>query len=169
MWSHPGKKLLFMGGEFAQFAEWNNDQSLDWHLTQWAGHWRMQDLVSDLNRLYREEPALYEADVDPAGFEWLDADSRDSNSVAFLRKSPSTGKQVLVAGNFSPLFRTGYRIGVPREGFYPEILNTDSHLYGGSNFGNNGGVASEPVPCHGQPHSVIVSLPPLSVLWFRVP
>ncbi len=169
MWAHPGKKLLFMGGEFAQFYEWNHEQSLDWHLTQWADHWRMQNLVSDLNRIYKSHPALWEADVEPGGFQWIDANNADDNAVAFLRKSPSTGRQILVAGNFSPVIRNGYRVGVPKPGFYREILNTDSHLYGGSNFGNNGGVHAEAVPCHGQPCSVVVALPPLATLWFEVP
>jgi 1,4-alpha-glucan branching enzyme len=169
MWSHPGKKLLFMGGEFAQFSEWNHDQSLDWHLTQWADHWRMQNLVSELNKLYRESPALWEADVDPSGFQWVDANNADDNAVAFLRRAPSQGQQILVAGNFSPLIRSGYRVGVPRPGHYQERMNTDSHLFGGSNFGNNGGVEAQPVPCHGFPYSVVLDLPPLAVLWLEVP
>ncbi len=169
MWAHPGKKLLFMGGEFAQFYEWNHEQSLDWHLTQWADHWRIQNLVSDLNRIYKSHPALWEADVEPSGFQWIDANNADDNAAAFLRKSPSRGRQILVTGNFSPVIRGGYRVGVPKPGFYREILNTDSHLYGGSNFGNNGGVHTEPVPWHGQPYSVLVSLPPLATVWFEVP
>jgi 1,4-alpha-glucan branching enzyme len=168
MWAHPGKKLIFMGSEFAQFVEWNHERSLDWHLTQWADHWRMQNLVSDLNKIYRSHPALWETDVDPAGFQWIDANNADDNAVAFLRKSPSTGRQILVTGNFSPVIRNGYRVGVPKPGYYRELLNTDSHLYGGSNFGNNGGVHAEPVPWHGQPYSVVVSLPPLATLWFEV-
>jgi 1,4-alpha-glucan branching enzyme len=169
MWAHPGKKLLFMGCEFAQFNEWNNDQSLDWHLTEWAPHYRMQDLIRDLNRLYLGHPALWEADVEPAGFQWIDANNADDNAVAYLRKSRDGSDQLLVVGNFSPVIRNGYRVGVPKPGFYPEVLNTDSYFYGGSNFGNNGGVHSEEIPAHGQPHSVVVSLPPLSTLWFEIP
>ena len=169
MWAHPGKKLLFMGNEFAQFSEWNHNQSLDWHLTQWADHWRMQDLVRDLNRIYQSHPALYEADVDPAGFQWVDASNADDNAVAFLRKSPATGRQILVTGNFSPVIRQGYRVGVPKPGYYREIMNTDSHLYGGSNFGNGGGVDAQNVPWHGMPFSIVVSLPPLATVWFEVP
>jgi len=169
MWAHPGKKLLFMGSEFAQFHEWNHETSLDWHLTQWADHWRMQNLISDLNRLYKANPALWEADVEPAGFQWIDASNADDNAVAFLRKSTSTGQQVLVTGNFSPVIRNSYRVGVPKPGFYRELLNTDSHLYGGSNFGNNGGVHAEPVPHHGMPYSVVVALPPLATVWFEIP
>ncbi len=169
MWAHPGKKLLFMGCEFAQFSEWNHNQSLDWHLTEWADHWRMQNLIGDLNKLYRSHPALFETDVDPSGFQWIDANNADDNAVAFLRKSPSTGRQILVTGNFSPVIRNGYRVGVPKPGYYPEIMNTDSYLYGGSNFGNGGGVEAQSIPCHGQPYSVLVSLPPLAVVWFEIP
>lgn len=169
MWAHPGKKLIFMGSEFAQFHEWNHETSLDWHLTQWADHWRMQNLISDLNRLYKGHPALWEADIEPAGFQWIDASNADDNAVAFLRKSPATGRQILVTGNFSPVIRNGYRVGVPKSGYYREMLNTDSHLYGGSNFGNNGGVHAEPTPWHGQPFSVVVALPALATVWFEVP
>jgi 1,4-alpha-glucan branching enzyme len=169
MWAHPGKKLIFMGSEFGQFAEWNNEQSLDWHLTEWADHWRMQNLISDLNRIYKENPALWEADMEPSGFQWIDANNADDNAVAFLRKSPSTGREILITGNFSPVIRNGYRVGVPRPGYYREIMNTDSHLYGGTNFGNNGGVHAEAVSCHGQPFSVVVSLPPLATVWFEAP
>ena len=169
MWAHPGKKLLFMGCEFGQFAEWKHSQSLDWHLTQWADHWRTQNLIRDLNHLLREYPALYEADVDPAGFHWIDLNRTDDNTVAFMRKSLKTGKQVLCVGNFSPVIRTNYRVGVPHSGFYKEILNTDSHVYGGSNFGNNGGVNTKDEPCHFLPFSIEISLPPLAVVWFEVP
>jgi 1,4-alpha-glucan branching enzyme len=169
MWAHPGKKLLFMGCEFAQFSEWNHNQSLDWHLTQWADHWRMQNLIIDLNKLYKSHPALFEADVDSAGFQWIDSNNADDNAVAFLRKSSATGRQILVTGNFSPVIRNGYRVGVPKPGYYREIMNTDSHLYGGSNFGNGGGVEAQAFACHGLPYSVVVSLPPLAVVWFEVP
>jgi 1,4-alpha-glucan branching enzyme len=169
MWAHPGKKLLFMGCEFGQFSEWNHNQSLDWHLTEWADHWRLQNLIGDLNRLYRSHPALFGTDVDPAGFQWIDSNNADDNAVAFLRKSPSADRQILVTGNFSPVIRNGYRVGVPKPGFYREMMNTDSYLYGGSNFGNGGGVEAQSIPCHGQAYSVLVSLPPLAVVWFEVP
>ncbi|HUO58211.1 MAG TPA: 1,4-alpha-glucan branching protein GlgB [bacterium] len=169
MWAHPGKKLLFMGGEFGQFAEWNHDQSLDWHLTQWADHWRLQNLVRDLNHHLIDHPALHEADNDPSGFQWVDANNVDDNIAAFLRKSPATGRQILCVGNFSPVIRGRYRVGVPKAGYYREMLNTDSHLYGGGNFGNHGGVEAQAVQAHGMPYSAEVSLPPLSVVWFEVP
>lgn len=169
MWAHPGKKLLFMGGEFAQFYEWNHEQSLDWHLTQWADHWRMQDYMKDLNRIYKENPALWEADTDPSGFQWVDVHNANENVVAFLRKSPKTGRQLLCIGNFSPVLRHGYRVGLPKWGYYKEILNSDSAHYGGSNFGNGGGVQSEDISYQGMPHSAIVFLPPLSILWFEAP
>ncbi len=169
MWAHPGKKLLFMGSEFGQFKEWNHDQSLDWHLTQWADHWRSMDLVKDLNKVYKENPAFWEADVDSSGFQWVDASNGDENIVAFLRKSPSTGRQILVAANFSPVIRTNYRVGVPKPGYYKEVMNTDSHIYGGSNFGNNGGLNSTDMAFHGLPNSIVMSLPPLAVIWLEVP
>jgi 1,4-alpha-glucan branching enzyme len=169
MWAHPGKKLLFMGSEFGQFKEWNHDGSLDWHLTQWADHWRSMDLVKDLNKVYKENPAFWEADVEHTGFQWVDASNADENIVAFLRKSPATGRQVLVVANFSPVIRNHYRVGVPKQGYYKEILNTDSRIYGGSNFGNNGGVHSEDVSFHSLPKSLVLSLPPLAVIWFEVP
>jgi len=169
MWAHPGKKLLFMGSEFGQFLEWNHNVSMDWHLTQYADHWRLQDLIRDLNKIYKENPALHESDSDPAGFQWVDVNNADENIVAFLRKSPATGKQILCVGNFSPVIRYNYRVGLPKWGYYKEILNTDSHIYGGSNFGNNGGVHSEDVPYQGQPHSAVLNLPPLATLWFEAP
>jgi len=169
MWAHPGKKLLFMGSEFGQFREWNHDTSLDWHLTQWADHWRSMDLVKDLNAIYKENPAFWEADVEHTGFQWVDASNANENIVAFLRKSPSTGRQVLIVANFSPMIRTDYRVGVPKQGYYKEILNTDSHNYGGSNFGNNGGLHSTDLGWHGLPHSIVLSLPPLAVVWLEVP
>ena len=129
----------------------------------------MQNLVKDLNRLLKEHPALYEADVEHAGFQWVDGNNVDDNIVAFLRNSPATGQQILVVGNFSPVIRHGYRVGVPKSGYYREIMNTDSHLYGGSNFGNGGGVEAQAIGHHGLPYSAVVSLPPLAVIWFEVP
>ena len=130
---------------------------------------RPSDFLIDLNRLYKSHPALFEADVDSAGFQWIDSNNADDNAVAFLRKSPATGRQILVTGNFSPVIRNGYRVGVPKPGYYREMMNTDSHIYGGSNFGNGGGVEAQALACHGLPYSVVVSLPPLAVVWFEVP
>jgi 1,4-alpha-glucan branching enzyme len=169
MWAHPGKKLLFMGGEFAQVNEWYHEQSLDWHLLEQPEHRGVQALVRDLNRLYRKIPALWEADTEPAGFHWIDANNADENVVAFLRIAPSSGRRIVCVGNFSPVVRYNYRVGLPHPGFYREILNTDSALYGGSDVGNQGGIRAEGTPWHGQPCSAALTLPPLSTVWFEVP
>jgi 1,4-alpha-glucan branching enzyme len=168
MWAYPGKKLLFMGGEFGQRSEWNHDASLDWHLLE-AGpyHRGLQRLVADLNRLYRAEPALHQLDFDPAGFQWMDCSDWEQSIVSFCRFARDTETLILCACNFTPVPRQGYRVGVPREGFYAEVLNTDSELYGGSNTGNGGGVPSQPIPWHGQPHSVLLTLPPLGAVLLR--
>jgi len=168
MWAYPGKKLLFMGGEFGQRSEWSHDASLDWHLLE-AGpyHRGLQRLVADLNRLYRAEPALHQLDFDPAGFQWMDCSDWEQSIVSFCRFARDTETLILCACNFTPVPRQGYRVGVPREGFYAEVLNTDSELYGGSNTGNGGGVPSQPIPWHGQPHSVLLTLPPLGAVLLR--
>jgi 1,4-alpha-glucan branching enzyme len=168
MYGHPGKKLLFMGNEFGQSGEWNHDRSLDWHLLE-AGpfHRGVQRLVRDLNHLYRAEPALHEQDCDPAGFQWIDCCDAEQSVVSFLRRARDPDDFVLVACNFTPVPRHGYRVGVPRPGFYRELLNTDATTYGGSDVGNQGGIPSEPVPWQGQPHSLIVTLPPLAVLFLK--
>jgi 1,4-alpha-glucan branching enzyme len=168
MYGHPGKKLLFMGGEFAQSGEWSHDRSLDWHLLD-AGpfHRGVQGLVRDLNHHYRAEPALHERDCDPAGFQWIDCCDAEQSVLSFLRRARDPDDFVLVACNFTPVPRHGYRIGVPRAGFYRELLNTDAAVYGGSDVGNQGGVPSEPVPWQGQPHSLVVTLPPLAVLFLK--
>ncbi|MGH7986072.1 MAG: 1,4-alpha-glucan branching protein GlgB [Candidatus Binataceae bacterium] len=169
MWARPGKKMIFMGDEFGQWNEWNHDQSLDWHLSQSGEHRQLQDLVRTLNRIYRDEPALYEADTEPAGFRWIDADNADANTVAFMRIAPQSGRRLLCACNFSPVIREGYRIGVPVGGLYREILNTDAAMFGGSNVGNAGALMAEAVPSHGFPYSLALKLPPLSVVWFAFP
>jgi 1,4-alpha-glucan branching enzyme len=165
MYGHPGKKLLFMGGELAQSAEWNHDRSLDWHLLD-AGpfHRGVQHLVRDLNHLYRAEPALHEQDHEAAGFQWIDASDRAQSVVSFLRRARDPDDVIVVVCNFTPVPRHGYRIGVPRSGFYRERLNTDAAVYGGGNLGNGGGVPSQAVAWQGQPHSVVLTLPPLAVL-----
>ncbi|MGH7813286.1 MAG: 1,4-alpha-glucan branching protein GlgB [Candidatus Binataceae bacterium] len=169
MWARSGKKLLFMGEEFGQWNEWNNEASLDWNLLGDPEHRGLQTLVRDLNRLYRAEPALWEADTEPDGFQWLEPDDADSNAIAFLRIAPSSGRAVVCVCNFSPVVRSGYRIGVPRPGLYREMLNTDSETYGGSNVGNVGGVMSAPISRRGFPHSIAIELPPLATVWFEAP
>jgi 1,4-alpha-glucan branching enzyme len=169
MWARSGKKMIFMGGEFGQWREWNHDNSLDWHLLTEPDHRGLQALVRDLNRLYRAEPALWEADLEPAGFQWIDANNGDENIIAFMRIAPSTGRKVVCICNFSPVVREGYRIGVPERGLYREILNTDAAGYGGSNVGNSGGVFADTHGSHGMMFSLVLRLPPLGVLWFEVP
>ncbi|MBI4444573.1 MAG: 1,4-alpha-glucan branching protein GlgB [Acidobacteria bacterium] len=167
MYGHPGKKLLFMGGEFGQWNEWNFDASLDWHLLQWESHVQLQRFVRDLNHIYRSEPALHQVDFDWAGFEWIDFHDADSGVIAFLRRARDPDDFVVVVCNFTPVPRLGYRIGVPREGLYRELLNSDSAFYGGSNLGNSGGVPSEPRPFQAFPHSLKLTLPPLSTLFLK--
>jgi len=166
-WTQPGKKLLFMGGELGQWREWNHDTSLDWHLLDDPAHRGVQRWVRDLNTTYRAEPALYEGDCDPAGFQWIDANDADQSTLAYLRWSRSRREAVLVACNFTPLPRPNRRLGVPWAGNWQEILNSDAPLYGGSGQGNLGGVATTPVAAHGQPQSLVVTLPPLSVVVFK--
>ncbi len=169
MWARPGKKLLFMGGEFGQWKEWSHDESLDWDVLQGSEHRGLQALVGELNRFYRAQPALWEADHDHAGFQWIAADNADDNMIAFMRIAPNSGQRLICVGNFSPVPRYKYRIGVPFPGYYREILNTDAAVWGGSNAGNAGGVATEPVPYNGLQYSISITLPPLGVLWFDVP
>jgi 1,4-alpha-glucan branching enzyme len=169
MWARPGKKMLFMGGEFGQWHEWNHDESLHWHLTQYDEHRQLQALVRDLNRIYRAEPALWEADNEPASFRFIDADNADDNVIAFMRSPRSDARRLICVCNFSPAVRYGYRIGVPAPGRYHEILNTDSAYFGGSNVGNSGGVGAEALSRHGFDYSLVLTLPPLAVVWLAVP
>jgi 1,4-alpha-glucan branching enzyme len=166
MWAHPGKKLLFMGGELAQESEWNHDASLEWHLLERPEHAGMQTLIRDLNAVYRHEPALYEVDFEAAGFRWLDANDVPRNIVAFLRVAADGERAVAVVANLSPVPREHYRLGLPHGGRWREAVNTDSELYGGSNVGNLGGGEAEDCPWQGQPYSIEITLPPLAVLWF---
>ncbi|MGS0545675.1 1,4-alpha-glucan branching protein GlgB [Pseudomonas sp. Y5-11] len=163
MWTHPGKKLLFMGCEFGQWREWNHDQQLDWYLLQYSEHKGVQKLVGDLNRLYREEPALHDQDDAPQGFQWLIGDDAINSVYAWLRWSKD-GKPVLVVANFTPVPRQSYRVGVPFAGRWNELLNSDADTYAGSNYGNGGGAFTEEVPSHGQSLSLELNLPPLAVL-----
>jgi 1,4-alpha-glucan branching enzyme len=166
MWAYPGKKLLFMGNEFGQSGEWSHDRSLDWHLLDMGPYHRgLQRLVADLNRLYRAEPSLHQQDCEPEGFAWIDCADTEQSVVAFARFARDRSRLTLCVCNFTPVPRHGYRVGVPTSGFYREILNSDSGLYGGSDAGNGGGVYATPVPWHGQPHSVLLTLPPLGALW----
>jgi 1,4-alpha-glucan branching enzyme len=166
MWAHPGKKLLFMGGELAQEAEWSHERSLDWHLLENRENAGVQALVRALNSVYRETPALWEVDFDPRGFWWLEPNDAEANVVAFCRAGEDPVGDVLACVcNLSPVVREGYRLGLPQPGRWVEALNTDSSFFGGTNAGNLGGVEAEAVGWAGQPFSAAVTLPPLSVLW----
>jgi 1,4-alpha-glucan branching enzyme len=171
MWAHPGKKLLFMGGEFGQWREWAHESSLDWHLLEQPRHAGVRRWVADLNRLLRAEPALHQVDFDNAGFEWVDWQDAASSVLSFLRLprggSTPAAAPVLVACNFTPTPRVGLRVGVPQGGRWRELANSDAPLYGGSGMGNLGSVEAQPVSAHGRPFSLQVTLPPLSVVFFK--
>ncbi|HBL26944.1 MAG TPA: 1,4-alpha-glucan branching enzyme [Acidobacteria bacterium] len=167
MWAQPGKKLLFMGGELAQYREWNHDASLDWHLLDDEAHAGILRWLTDLNQLYREDPAFWELDVEPEGFEWIDANDAENSVLSFLRK-PKTGAPVVAVFNCTPNVHANYRIGVPSGGHWREILNSDGERYGGSNKGNLGGVDAAAVPLHGRTHSLTLTLPPLGVVFLKV-
>ncbi len=167
MYAQPGKKLLFMGSEIGQSDEWYHEASLPWHLLQYPPHQGIQRWVKDLNRLYRDEPALFELDFDPAGFEWVDCTDALAGVISLLRKARSTEDIILVACNFTPVPRLAYRIGVPRGGYWREMLNSDAKDYNGSGLGNEGGLEVEAVPVHGRPFSLRLTLPPLSAVYFK--
>jgi len=166
MWAHPGKKLLFMGGEFGQRREWNHDSSLDWHLLETEPHAAMRRWVGDLNRVYRENVALFERDFSADGFEWVDCSDANSSVVAFLRKA-AHGEMMLVVINATPVVRYNYRLGVPVGGFWDECLNSDAAIYGGSGQGNLSGVEAAPFGAHGRSHSLALTLPPLAAIFLR--
>jgi 1,4-alpha-glucan branching enzyme len=166
MYAQAGKKLLFMGSEIATWDEWQHDDSPAWHLTQYPLHAGAEACLRDLNALYAREAAMHELDCDSAGFEWVDANDADHSVLTFLRRA-SSGEAVLVACNFTPVPRHNYRVGVPSGGFWHELLNTDAHAYGGSGQGNFGGVQSRPVPMHGRPHSLALTLPPLAAVFLK--
>jgi 1,4-alpha-glucan branching enzyme len=166
MYGQPGKKLLFMGGEFGQWNEWYHEASLDWHLLDYPNHAGLQRWVEDLNRFYRAEPALFTQDFTPAGFEWVDCNDVMQSVITFLRKGRD-GELVLVACNFTPVPRHNYRVGVPEAGFWEEVLNSDAALYGGSGQGNLGGIETVPIPYHGRYHSLNLTLPPLGVVFLK--
>ncbi|KAF2955294.1 1,4-alpha-glucan branching protein GlgB [Marinitoga sp. 38H-ov] len=167
MFAHPGKKLLFMGNDIAQFNEWNCNKSLDWNLLDFESHRKLLKLVTDLNYLYINLPELYELDHSPDGFEWIDFKDEENSVISFIRKGKKDDDLIIAIFNFTPVVRYNYRIGVPREGFYKEILNTDSEIYWGSNVGNQGGVFSEKVPFHGRENSINITLPPLAGIYFK--
>jgi 1,4-alpha-glucan branching enzyme len=164
MFTTPAKKLLFMGGDFGQWNEWNHDKSLDWHLLDWPLHRGIQKLVSDLNHLYQKEPALHELDCSPAGFEWVDCQDIEQTVLSFLRVDKKRDEYILVVCNFTPVVRNNYMIGVPEGGYWEELLNSDSTVYGGSGVGNYGGVESNPIPAHGRKYMLTLTLPPLGIL-----
>ena len=168
MYAQPGKKLLFMGEEWGQWQEWNHDHSLDWSLLQWGPHRGLQRWVRDLNTLYRAERSMHELDCQPEGFEWVDCNDSDQSVVSLLRKSREPGDCVLFVLNFTPVPRPDYHVGVGAAGRWTEILNSDATIYGGSGMGNMGAASTVPEPCHGRPHALVCTLPPLSILAFKL-
>ena len=167
MWAWPGKKTLFMGCDFGQSAEWQHDKSLDWHLLQYPDHQGVQALVRDLNKLYQSIASLVEGDTQASGFEWINCSDADSSVLSFLRKGSLQTDTIAVIGNYTPVMRGHYRIGVPHAGYWQEILNTDSTVYGGLGHGNKGGMMAEAIECDGRPYSIAVELPAQAMLWFR--
>ncbi len=167
MYTQPGKKLLFMGGEFGQWREWNHEASLDWHLLDQPEHAALLRWVRDLNTTYRGEPALHELDTSVGGFEWIDCNDAEQSVLVFARRARSSSDVLIVACNFTPVPRGNYRIGVPTPGRWAETLNSDAPLYGGSGQGNLGGVVTAPVRWHGRPQSINVTLPPLGMVVFK--
>ena len=167
MYGQAGKKLLFMGGELGQSSEWNHEASLDWHLLDQPLPAGLQRWVADLNRFYRNEPALYERDCEPRGFEWVDCHDSDNNVLSFLRWGRDPQEVILVVCNFTPVVRSDYRLSVPYDGFWQEVLNSDAEVYGGSEQGNLGGKDATPISSHGHPYSTCLTLPPLAVVFFR--
>ncbi|MGH7192726.1 MAG: alpha amylase C-terminal domain-containing protein, partial [Candidatus Saccharimonadales bacterium] len=164
MWTHPGKKLLFMGGEFGQWNEWNYDTSLQLDLLQWESHQGLKKLVGDLNQLYRREPALHQLDFEGQGFEWIDCHNADDSVLSYIRKAKDSRDYVVVVCNFTPVVRQAYRLGVPEHCWYEEIFSSDSSFYSGSNVGNYPGVQGEEISSHGRPCSVSLTLPPLATV-----
>jgi 1,4-alpha-glucan branching enzyme len=164
MWCHPGKKLLFMGSEFGQWNEWNFDESLQWHLCQYESHRGLSKAVADLNHLVRREPALHELDFEGRGFEWVDCHNWQDSVLVFIRRAANPDDFLVVCCNFTPVPRTGYRVGVPQAGVYDEIFNSDSTFYGGGNVGNSGGLHTLSEPHHGREQCLSLALPPLAAV-----
>jgi len=167
MYAQPGKKLLFMGGEFGQGREWAHDSSLDWNLLQYPVHSGLQRWVEQLNRVYRQYPALHELDTGPAGFEWIDCNDSETSTISLLRKGKSSQGSIVVVCNFTPVPRLGYRLGIPSGGYWRELLNSDATDYGGSGMGNLGGLQAAERPVHGLPYSLELTLPPLGALFLK--
>jgi len=167
MWTHPGKKLLFMGGEFGQWNEWNYDTSLQWDLLRWESHQGLAKYVRDLNHLYRREPALHQQDFDGHGFEWVDCHNHEDSVLSYIRKAKDPHDFLVICCNFTPVPRLKYRLGVPERCWYEEISNGDSTYYGGSNLGNGPGAMADDIPCHGRPFSIELTLPPLATAVFK--
>jgi 1,4-alpha-glucan branching enzyme len=167
MYAQPGKKLLFMGGEFGQWREWNHEESLDWHLLDYPLHNGLKRWMEDLNELYRTERCLYELDFDPAGFEWIDCSDSQESVLSLIRNGRSPGDTLIIVCNFTSVPRFNYRVGAPRGGYWREILNSDSEEYGGSSHGNLGGIEASPIAFHGRSHSLNLTLPPLGAVFFK--
>jgi 1,4-alpha-glucan branching enzyme len=167
MYAEPGKKLLFMGGEIGQWREWNHDTSLDWHLLDYNVHAGVQRWVRDLNRTYRSQPALYESDFTPAGFEWIDSNDNANSVLSFVRKGRTPATDIVVVCNFTPVPRLDYQVGVSHGGWWREVLNSDGAEYGGSGMGNLGGVEAASVAFHGREHSALLTLPPLAIIMLQ--
>ena len=167
MYTHPGKKLLFMGSEIGQYEEWNHDSSVRWDLLCFDYHRKLQELSRELNALYRATPALYQVDFHYSGFEWVDFHDWENSIIAFIRRAEDPEDFLLVCCNFTPVVRRKYEVSVPAPGFYAEMLNTDSEHFGGSNVGNGGGVWSRPAPQRDRRHSISITLPPLAVIVFK--
>jgi 1,4-alpha-glucan branching enzyme len=167
MFGHPGKKLHFMGGEFGQWREWSHDESIEWHALEHSYHQGLQRWVRDLNHCYRTEQALHELDFSMEGFEWIDFHDWENSIISFLRKGRGSGDVILVVCNGTPIPRQNYRVGVPRGGFWKEILNSDASSYGGSSQGNFGGLDAAPIPAHGRYYSLSLTVPPLGAVFFK--
>jgi 1,4-alpha-glucan branching enzyme len=169
MWAHPGKKLLFMGGEFGQWREWTEQESLDWHLLEDPKHAGIRNLVRDLNAIYLKKNSLWEIDHEAAGFQWIDANNAAENIVSFIRRSSKVGRELICIANFAPVQRDNHQLGLPRAGTYRLIINTDDAAYEGANVVLPKTIRAQKKPFHGQPYSAKITLPPLSTLWFEAP
>jgi 1,4-alpha-glucan branching enzyme len=167
MFGHPGKKLMFMGGEIGQWREWDAEASVDWHVLAEPLHQGLRRWVQDLNRAYRREPSLHEVDFDYQGFSWIDCHDNENSVVSFLRRAHDPRDFTVIVANFTPVSRPGYRVGVPEAGWYREVLNSDSAIYGGGNVGNSGGVHTESVAAHGHDQSITLIVPPLGFVLLK--